>query len=141
MPEMRRDQARPRATIEPTMDSETPPNQLGYHKRKGRGVAWKSYANIKRIKEAIGYWEMEGVGAMIFKRTTNPGDAEKWLSLVERCFKVIDCPKDWEVRLAMFLFPSNNEDRSILYAVREGGINFVKDSRKDFGRSFIPVRL
>ena len=40
----------------------------------------------------------------MFEGSTNPADAELWLMMLDKCFKVMDCYKEREVNLATFLF-------------------------------------
>lgn len=44
--------------------------------------------NIERLK---------ALGATTFKGTTNAADVEKWLSLMKKCFGVMECPKKEEL--------------------------------------------
>ena len=62
---------------------------------------------------------------MTFEGSTNPIDVEKWLSLVEKYFGVIECPKERKVKLAKFLLQGSVKDWWILYAARARGVDFV----------------
>ena len=57
--------------------------------------------NIKKLK---------ALGAMTFKGTTDSADVEKWLSLIEKCFGVMDCSEEIKVKLATFLLQGSVED-------------------------------
>lgn len=46
----------------------------------------------------------------MFKGATDPADAEAWLSLVEKCFKIMGCPKERQVRLALFILQKETEN-------------------------------
>lgn len=46
---------------------------------------------------------LKALGAITFEGTTNPTDVEKWMSLSETYFKVMDCLEGKRVKLAMFL--------------------------------------
>lgn len=57
--------------------------------------------NIERLK---------ALEATIFEGTMNPANAEAWLNLIEKCFRVIRCPEDRRVELATFLLQKGAED-------------------------------
>ncbi|KAA0042293.1 uncharacterized protein E6C27_scaffold824G00880 [Cucumis melo var. makuwa] len=61
----------------------------------------KNRFNIKKLK---------ALGAMTFKGTTDSTDVEKWLSLIEKCFGVMDCSEEIKVKLATFLLQGSVED-------------------------------
>lgn len=63
--------------------------------------------------------------ATTFAGTTNPTEAKKWLSLIEKCFGVMDCSEERKVKLVMFLSHDSIEDWWILHAVRVGGEDLV----------------
>lgn len=44
-----------------------------------------------------------------FAGTTNLADVEKWLSLIEKYFRVVYCPKERKVKLATFLLHDSTE--------------------------------
>lgn len=46
---------------------------------------------------------LKALGAIAFTGATNPIDAEVWLNIIEKCFKVRRYPKDQKVELAIFL--------------------------------------
>lgn len=45
----------------------------------------------------------KALGATTFEGATDPADAEAWLELIEKCFRVIWCLEDCKVELAAFL--------------------------------------
>ena len=44
------------------------------------------------------------LGATTFEGTIGPTNVKKWLSLAEKCFQVMDCPKERKVKLAIFCY-------------------------------------
>ncbi|KAA0060285.1 aldehyde dehydrogenase family 3 member F1 [Cucumis melo var. makuwa] len=77
---------------------------------------------------------------MTFEGTTYPSNAERWMNLVEKCFGVLEWPKERKVKLATFLLQGGTEDWWILYAARVGGVNIVmwEGFRKGFQEKFYP---
>lgn len=57
---------------------------------------------------------------MTFTETTNPTDAEKWLSLIDKCFGVMDGREKRKVKLVTFLLQDKAEDLWILHVTRAG---------------------
>ncbi|KAA0044984.1 retrotransposon protein, putative, Ty3-gypsy subclass [Cucumis melo var. makuwa] len=49
------------------------------------------------------------LGATMFEGSTDPADAEDWLNMLEKCFDVMNCPKERKVRLATFLLQKEAE--------------------------------
>ncbi|KAA0035225.1 DNA/RNA polymerases superfamily protein [Cucumis melo var. makuwa] len=54
-------------------------------------------------EKKYGIERLKALGATTFVGTTNPADAEAWLTLIEKCFRVTRCPEDRKVELASFL--------------------------------------
>lgn len=52
-------------------------------------------------KYVVERWK--ALGATTFEGATDPADAEAWLELIEKCFRVIWCLEDCKVELAAFL--------------------------------------
>ena len=53
---------------------------------------------------------LKGLGATTFVGTINPADAEAWLTLSEKCFGVMRCPKDLQViRVGMSFIQASSE--------------------------------
>ncbi|KAL0549644.1 hypothetical protein IC582_014131 [Cucumis melo] len=77
---------------------------------------------------------------MTFEGTTYPSNAKRWMNLVEKCFGVLEWPKERKVKLATFLLQGGTEDWWILYAARVGGVNIVmwEGFRKGFQEKFYP---
>ncbi|TYJ98398.1 uncharacterized protein E5676_scaffold232G001490 [Cucumis melo var. makuwa] len=59
----------------------------------------KAY-RIERLKK---------LGATVFEGSTDPADAENWLNMLEKCFDVMNCPEERNVRLATFLLQKEAE--------------------------------
>ncbi|KAA0062255.1 putative Retrotransposon protein [Cucumis melo var. makuwa] len=59
----------------------------------------KAY-RIERLKK---------LGATVFEGSTDSADAENWLNMLEKCFDVMNCPKERKVRLATFLLQKEAE--------------------------------
>ncbi|KAA0047616.1 uncharacterized protein E5676_scaffold648G00470 [Cucumis melo var. makuwa] len=58
------------------------------------------------------FWieRLKALGATTFAGTTNLADAEAWLTLIEKCFKVMRCLEDRKVELVVFLLKNGTED-------------------------------
>ncbi|BBN67402.1 cold shock domain protein 1, partial [Prunus dulcis] len=63
-----------------------------------RGRRGTESSEIKRVKE---------LGAKEFVGSTDPAEAELWITDVERIFEVLECPAEDRVRLATFLLKGN----------------------------------
>ncbi|KAI5339250.1 hypothetical protein L3X38_018522 [Prunus dulcis] len=63
-----------------------------------RGRRGTESFEIKRVKE---------LGAKEFVGSTDPAEAESWITDVERIFEVLECPAEDRVRLATFLLKGN----------------------------------
>ncbi|CAL2267430.1 unnamed protein product [Prunus armeniaca] len=63
-----------------------------------RGRRGTESSEIKRVKE---------LGAKEFMDSTDPAEAESWISDVERIFEVLECPDGDRVHLATFLLKGN----------------------------------
>ncbi|KAI5336040.1 hypothetical protein L3X38_026174 [Prunus dulcis] len=63
-----------------------------------RGRRGTESSEIKRVKE---------LGAREFVGSTDPAEAELWITDVERIFEVLECPAEDRVRLATFLLKGN----------------------------------
>ena len=63
---------------------------------------------------------LKALKAMTFTETTNPTDAEKWLSLIDKCFGVMDGREKRKVKLVTFLLQDKAEDLWILHVTRAG---------------------
>ncbi|KAI5348622.1 hypothetical protein L3X38_001509 [Prunus dulcis] len=63
-----------------------------------RGRRSTESSEIKRVKE---------LGAKEFVGSTDPAEAELWITDVERIFEVLECPAEDRVRLATFLLKGN----------------------------------
>lgn len=50
------------------------------------------------------------LGASTFEETVDPKDAEVWISRLEKCFRVMRCPEDRKVSLAVFLLQKGAKD-------------------------------
>ncbi|KAA0060484.1 Gag protease polyprotein-like protein [Cucumis melo var. makuwa] len=61
-------------------------------------------------EKKYGIERLKALGATTFAGTTNPADAEAWLTLIEKCFRVTRCPEDRKVELAAFLLQNGAED-------------------------------
>ena len=48
--------------------------------------------------------------ATTFEGTVDPAEAEAWLNLLEKCYRVMRCPNDRKVELAVFLLQKGAED-------------------------------
>lgn len=57
---------------------------------------------LRKIDKRFNIERSKALEANIFIGTIDLVDAEKWLSLIEKCFGVMDCFKAKRVRLAMF---------------------------------------
>jgi len=53
---------------------------------------------------------LKALGATIFEGTVDPAEAEAWLNLLEKCYRVMRCPNDRKVELAVFLLQKGAED-------------------------------
>ncbi|KAA0056913.1 DNA/RNA polymerases superfamily protein [Cucumis melo var. makuwa] len=53
---------------------------------------------------------LKALGSTTFARTTNPANAEAWLTLIEKCFRVMRCSEDRKVELSAFLLQNGAED-------------------------------
>ncbi|KAA0049997.1 uncharacterized protein E6C27_scaffold13G001760 [Cucumis melo var. makuwa] len=51
-------------------------------------------------EKAYGIERLKKLGATVFEGSTDPADAENWLNMLEKCFDVMNCPKERKVRLA-----------------------------------------
>ncbi|XP_038896416.1 uncharacterized protein LOC120084680 [Benincasa hispida] len=60
-------------------------------------------------EKKFGIERLKALGATTFDGTTDPLDAEIWLGLIEKCFKVMRCPEDCKVELATFLLQKGVE--------------------------------
>ena len=54
----------------------------------------KKTNEIERLKKLV---------ATVSEGSTNLADVKVWLSMLEKCFDVMSCPKERKVRLATFL--------------------------------------
>ncbi|KAI5339093.1 hypothetical protein L3X38_018365 [Prunus dulcis] len=84
-------------------------------------------SEIKRVKE---------LGAREFVGSTNPAEAESWITEVERIFGVLKCPVGDRVHLATFLLKGN----AYLWwkAVKKGYENPAAINWEEFQRSWLP---
>lgn len=55
------------------------------------------------LEKTFGIKRLKALGATTFARTTDPADAEGWMNVLEKCFKVMRCLDDRKVELATFL--------------------------------------
>ncbi|KAA0042309.1 reverse transcriptase [Cucumis melo var. makuwa] len=60
-------------------------------------------------EKAYGIERLKKLGATVFEGFTDPGDAENWLNMPEKCFDVMNCPEERKVRLATFLLQKEAE--------------------------------
>ena len=77
---------------------------------------------------------------MTFAGTTNSTDREKWLSLIEKCFGVMDCREERKVKLATHLLQHGAHDWWILHTARAGeeGLTTWDEFRRAFKNKFYP---
>lgn len=69
----------------------------------------------QKLDKRFSIERLKVLGEMTFAGTSNPIDAEKWLSLVEKCFRMMDYLKERKVKLATFLLQDNIKDWWILH--------------------------
>lgn len=83
---------------------------------------------------------LKSLRATTFKGTTSPANEKKWLSLVEKCFGVMECTKERRAKLATFLLQRGVEDWWTLHVVRVKGMGLVswEEFRKAFQNKFYP---
>lgn len=67
--------------------------RLAYHFMATPSIVYKRFS-IERLK---------ALGVMTFKGTINQTDVEKWLSLIEKYFGVMECLEEKKVKLVTFL--------------------------------------
>ena len=72
--------------------------------------------NIERLK---------ALRATHFEGTTNRADVKRWLSLVEKCLRVMECHEEKRVKLTIFLLQGSVEDWWILHVARVEVVDFV----------------
>ncbi|KAA0067055.1 reverse transcriptase [Cucumis melo var. makuwa] len=65
---------------------------------------------VSKPEKKYGIERLKVLGATTFVGTKNPTDAEAWLILFEKCFKVTRYPEDRKVELAAFLLENGAED-------------------------------
>ncbi|KAA0059542.1 uncharacterized protein E5676_scaffold1193G00460 [Cucumis melo var. makuwa] len=60
-------------------------------------------------EKAYGMERLKKLRATVFEGSTDPADAENWLNMLEKCFDMMNCPKERKVRLATFLLQKKAE--------------------------------
>ncbi|TYK27287.1 uncharacterized protein E5676_scaffold244G00580 [Cucumis melo var. makuwa] len=60
-------------------------------------------------EKAYGIERLKKLGATVFEGSTDPADVENLLNMLEKCFDVMNCPKERKVRLATFLLQKEAE--------------------------------
>ncbi|KAA0054080.1 hypothetical protein E6C27_scaffold1371G00020 [Cucumis melo var. makuwa] len=56
------------------------------------------------VEKRLTIERIKALGATAFEGTIGPTNVKKWLSLAEKCFQVMDCPKERKVKLAIFCY-------------------------------------
>jgi len=77
---------------------------------------------------------LKALGATTFEGTVDPVEAEAWLNLLEKCYRVMRCPEDRKVELAVFLLQKGAEDWWRIVESRKGDI--VEIGRNEFKKAF-----
>lgn len=68
-------------------------------------------STLKDIKMKYGIERPKALSVtMLFEGLTDAVDVEAWLSLIEKCFKVMGCLKERQVRLDSFLLQKEVEN-------------------------------
>ncbi|TYK02477.1 uncharacterized protein E5676_scaffold1738G001060 [Cucumis melo var. makuwa] len=94
-------------------ESSTPRVQVGARKERFAKTT-QEIGRPKRVepsdpKKAYGIKWLKKLGATVFEGSTDPADIEDWLNMLEKCFDVMNCPKERKVRLATFLLRKEAE--------------------------------
>ena len=77
----------------------------------GRNVVESMFYHFSyKLDKRFSIKRLKVLGATTFEGTINPIDMEKWLSLIEKCLGVMDCPKERNVKLATFSLQASVED-------------------------------
>ncbi|KAA0041130.1 DNA/RNA polymerases superfamily protein [Cucumis melo var. makuwa] len=79
-------------------ESSTPRVQVGAGKERFAKTA-QEIGRPKRVepsdpKKAYGIKRLKKLGATVFEGSTDPADIEDWLNMLEKCFDVMNCPKE-----------------------------------------------
>lgn len=64
----------------------------------------------QKLDKRFSIEKLKVLGATTFRETTNPTDAKKWLSLIEKCIGVMDCLEERKVKLATCLLQDRIEN-------------------------------
>ena len=64
----------------------------------------------QKLDRIVSIKRLKALGATTFTGTPNLSNMENWLSLIETCFRVMDCPEERKVKLATFLLQDSAED-------------------------------
>ncbi|KAA0063973.1 uncharacterized protein E5676_scaffold1415G00310 [Cucumis melo var. makuwa] len=85
------------------------------------------------LEKKFGIERLKALGVATFAGTTNPADAEAWLNLIEKCFRVMRCLEDRKVELAAFLLQNGakywwrmEEKRSEFLRLTQGSMTVAK---------------
>ena len=65
---------------------------------------------LKDTKKKYEIEWLKALGATTFEGSTDPAYVKAWLNLVEKCFKVMGCREERQVRLASFLLQKEAEN-------------------------------
>ncbi|KGN61535.1 hypothetical protein Csa_006696 [Cucumis sativus] len=111
--------------MEPTIDSEA--HALNPNARREEEEAlYDRFAQrlinalAQQLKKNFGIERVKALGATEFNGIENHEEAEKWIRTLEKCFRVMQCPKERRVNLAVFLLLERAEDWWILEENRRG---------------------
>lgn len=61
------------------------------------------FMSTPTIDKMFDFERLKVLGAANFEGTTNSADVEKWLCLIGKCFREMECPKERKVKLVTFL--------------------------------------
>ncbi|XP_038877203.1 uncharacterized protein LOC120069501 [Benincasa hispida] len=104
----------------------------------------KLQASLENIQpdpeKKYGIERLKALGATNFEGTKDPADAEEWMNQIEKCFKVMRCPKKRKVSLATFLLQKKVEDWWKLLKNRKGDQEEIcwEEFQKSFFERFYP---
>ncbi|TYK11284.1 uncharacterized protein E5676_scaffold227G001430 [Cucumis melo var. makuwa] len=76
-----------------------------------------------------GIERLKKLRATVSEGSTNLADVKVWLSMLEKCFDVMSCPKQRKVRLATFLVQEKAKRNEFLW-LKQGSLSVVEYERK-----------
>ncbi|TYK29666.1 uncharacterized protein E5676_scaffold64G00090 [Cucumis melo var. makuwa] len=92
-------------------------------------------------KKAYGIERLKKLGAIVFQGSTDPADAEGWLNMLEKCFDVMNCPKERKHTFRGIFedkyYPSTycEAKRAEFLGLKQGSLSVAEYERKYTGLS------